>query len=70
MRRHGLVGAGWQHLFHATNVKPGGIIGDSEGRIRTERAMAPGGKQGIVEISDPVLGASWVLDTRRIRSRT
>lgn len=40
------------------------IFRDSEGRIRTERLMVPGGKQYIVEISDPVLGASWVLDTQ------
>jgi hypothetical protein len=38
------------------------IFRDSDGRMRTERAMAPGSKHYIVEISDPVLGAYWVLD--------
>jgi hypothetical protein len=40
------------------------IYRDSEGRVRTERPMAPGGKRQVVEIIDPVLGCHWVLDTQ------
>ena len=37
---------------------------DSEGRVRTEREMTPGGKLKVVEILDPVGQYRWVLDTQ------
>src|SRR5689334_602453 len=40
------------------------IYRDSEGRVRTERMIAPGARNRIVEIIDPVLGGVWILDTQ------
>jgi hypothetical protein len=51
------------------------IYRDSQGRTRTERFMAPGGSNVdsslLVEISDPVAGVDYVLDTQhKIAHRT
>ena len=69
VKPNGITGApfsGEEEYVHGDKITKGRkLYRDSEGRTRTEREVVPGSDLFIVEISDPVLGALWVLDPQK-----
>jgi len=68
MKPTGVTGAPYsaeEEFLHGDRTEKGRkIYRDSEGRVRTERLMCPSCKYYVVEITDPVAGVQWVLDTQ------